>query len=154
MSASHTDRPVPVRAGDVEISSALGWRFFSGIILLLLGIMNMIDGLIAVTDSDVFEQNPTTSAALPVTDRLAVWGWVVLVVGVVMMVIAFPVIVGLPWARFAGIAVAGVDLLLEFAFLPHFPLWSLIIIFLNVLVIFGLAARGGVPTELDSPRTR
>jgi hypothetical protein len=42
-----------------------------------------------------------------------------------------------------------IDLLLEFAFLPHFPLWSLIIIFLNVVVIFGLAARGGTPTELD-----
>jgi hypothetical protein len=118
--------------------------------MLLLGIMNLIDGLIAVTDSDVFEQSPSTSQALPVTDRLEVWGWVVLVVGIVMMMIAFPVIVGLPWARFAGIAAAGIDVVLEFAFLPHFPLWSLIIIFLNVLVIFGLAARGGVPTELDS----
>jgi hypothetical protein len=140
MSASHP----------TEISSALGWRFFAGIVMLLLGIMNLIDGLIAVTDSDVFEQSPSTSQALPVTDRLEVWGWVVLVVGIVMMMIAFPVIVGLPWARFAGIAAAGIDVVLEFAFLPHFPLWSLIIIFLNVLVIFGLAARGGVPTELDS----
>jgi hypothetical protein len=84
-----------------------------------------------------------------VTDNMAVWGWVVLVLGFVMMVLAFPVIVGFPCARFAGIAAAGVDLLLEFAFLAHFPLWSLIIISLNVVVIFGLAVRGGAPTEFD-----
>ena len=64
-------------------------------------------------------------------------------------VLAFPVIVGFSWARFAGIAVAGLDLLLEFAFLAHYPLWSLIIVLLNVLVIYGLAVRGGEPTELD-----
>jgi hypothetical protein len=149
MNASPTDRGVARRAGDVEIGSALGWRFFAGIVMLLLGIMNLIDGIIAITDSDVFEQNLSTVPRLPVTDNMAVWGWVVLIVGFVMMVLAFPVIVGFPWARFTGIAVCGVDLLLEFAFLAHFPLWSLIIIFLNILVIFGLAVRGGGPTELD-----
>jgi hypothetical protein len=133
-----------------ELSSALGWRFFAGIVTLLLGILNLIDGLIAITDSDVFEQNPAASRALPVTDRLEVWGWIILGIGVVMVVIAFPIIVGLPWARLAGIIVAGIDLVLEFAFLPHFPVWSLILIGLNVLVIFGLAVRGGVPTELDT----
>jgi hypothetical protein len=133
-----------------ELSSALGWRFFAGIVTLLLGILNLIDGLIAIMDSDVFEQNPAASRALPVTDRLAVWGWIILVIGVVMVVIAFPIIAGLPWARLAGIVVAGIDLVLEFAFLPHFPVWSLILIGLNVLVIFGLAVRGGVPTELDT----
>jgi hypothetical protein len=149
MNASPTDPRVSRRAGDVEISSALGWRFFAGIVMLLLGIMNLIDGIIAITDSDVFEQNLSAPPSLPVTDNMAVWGWVVLVLGFVMMVLAFPVIVGFPWARFAGIAAAGVDLLLEFAFLAHFPLWSLIIISLNVVVIFGLAVRGGAPTEFD-----
>ena len=133
-----------------ELSSALGWRFFSGIVLLLLGIVNLIDGLIGITDPDIFEQNLSTAPALPVTDRLEVWGWVVLVVGVVMMVLAFPVIVGVPWARYAAIAASGVDLVLQFAYLAHFPLWSFVIILLNVLVIFGLAARGGAPTEFDS----
>jgi hypothetical protein len=133
-----------------ELSSALGWRFFAGIVTLLLGILNLVDGLIAIMDSDVFEQNPSASRALPVTDRLEVWGWFILVIGFVMVVVAFPIIAGLPWARIAGIVVAGIDLVLEFAFLPHFPVWSLILIGLNVLVIFALAVRGGVPTELDT----
>ena len=55
----------------------------------------------------------------------------------------------LGWRFFAGIGVAGLDLVLEFAFLAHFPLWSLIMIGLNVLVIFALAARAGV-TELET----
>jgi hypothetical protein len=135
--------------GSTEISAALGWRFFAGILLLLVGIMNVIDGLIAVSDSGIFEQNLSTNPALPITDRLEVWGWVVLVVGFVMMVVAFPVIVGVPWARLAGITVAAVDLVLQFAFLAHFPLWSLVMVALNVLVLFGLIARGHDPTELD-----
>jgi hypothetical protein len=132
-----------------EISSALGWRFFAGIVLLLLGVLNMIDGLVSIIQPDVFETNQTTSLTLPVTDHLAVWGWVVLLLGVVMMVVAFPVIAGFPGARLAGIAVAGIDLVLQFAYLAHFPWWSLLVVLLNVLVIFGLAARGGVGTELD-----
>jgi len=149
MNASPTDPQAPRRAGDVGISSALGWRFFAGIVMLLLGILNLIDGLIAITDSDVFEKNLAASPSLPVTDNMTVWGWVILILGFVMTVLAFPVIVGFSWARFAGIAVAGLDLLLEFAFLAHYPLWSLIIVLLNVLVIYGLAVRGGEPTELD-----
>jgi hypothetical protein len=133
-----------------EISSALGWRFFAGIMMLLLGIMNMIDGLVSIIQPDVFETNQTTTFTLPVTDRLAVWGWVALIVGVVMMAIAFPVIAGLPWARFAGIGVTAVNLLLQFAYVAHFPWWSLLVVLLNVLVLYGLAARGGVATELDS----
>jgi hypothetical protein len=57
MNASPTDAQVSRRAGDVELSSALAWRFLAGIVMLLLGIMNLIDGIIAITDSDVFEQN-------------------------------------------------------------------------------------------------
>ena len=149
MNASPTDPRASRRAGDVGISSALGWRFFAGIVMLLLGILNLIDGIIAITDADVFEKNLAASPSLPVTDNMTAWGWVILVVGLVMTVLAFPVIVGFPWARFVGMGAAGVDLLLEFAFLAHFPLWSLIIILLNVLVIYGLAVRGGEPTELD-----
>ena len=144
-----TVKPMNSRASDPLISSALGWRFFAGMIMLLLGIVNMIDGIIGISDSKLFEQNLSTSPALPVTDRLAVWGWVVLLVGVVMVVIGFPIIAGLSWARPAGVVVAGIDLILQFTYLAHFPLWSLIIIGLNVIVIYALAVRGGVPTELD-----
>jgi hypothetical protein len=132
-----------------ELSAALGWRFFAGIVTLLLGVLNIIDGLIAIVDPDLVRQNVTGTIALPVTDKLEVWGWVVLIVGFVMLIVAFPIMAGWPWARFAGIGVAGLDLVLEFAFLAHFPLWSLIMIGLNVLVIFGLAARSG-DTELET----
>ena len=148
MDQSNPGRPIPA-GGGTELSAALGWRFFAGLIMLLLGILNLIDGLIGIMDPDIFEQNLATNPALPVTDRLEVWGWVVLALGLVMMVIAFPVIGGLRWARFAGIGAAGLDLLLQFAYLAHFPVWSLIMIALNVLVIYALAVRGGEPTELD-----
>ena len=132
-----------------ELSSALGWRFFAGIMLLLLGIMNLIDGLTGIMDSDLFEKNLGTAPNLPATNNLVAWGWVVLIVGIVMIAIAFPVMGGLSWGRFAGIAIAGIDLLLQFAFLAHFPLWSLVLVFLNALVIYGLATHGDVPVELE-----
>jgi hypothetical protein len=147
MDASHTDRASRTGLGVTEFGPAVGWRFFAGLVTFLLGVMNLVDGLLAITDSDFFAQNVSPNTTLPVTDRIEVWGWVVLVVGIVMVVIAFPIIFGSPLARFAGIAVAAVDLLLQFAYLAHFPLWSLIMISLNVLVIFGLAARVGATTD-------
>ena len=66
-----------------------------------------------------------------------------------MIAVAFPVMGGLPWGRFAGIGLAGLDLILQFTILAHFPTWSLVLIFLNALVIYGLAAHGDVPAELD-----
>jgi hypothetical protein len=148
MNTSPTGRPSPSRGP--ELSAALGWRFFAGIVMLLLGILNLIDGLIGIMDPDLFRDNLSGNPTLPVTDRLEVWGWVVLVLGLVMVVLAFPVMGGLRWARLTGIVAAGIDLLLQFAYLAHFPVWSLIMIFLNVLVIYGLAVRGGEPTELDT----
>src|SRR5262249_23234610 len=100
-------------------------------------------GLVAIIDADVFEQNLAGGPTLAIVDRIQAWGWLLLIVSVAMVVASFPVLAGLVWARLAGTAVAGIDLVLQFAYLAHFPLGSMMMIFLAVLVIFALAASSG-----------
>jgi hypothetical protein len=133
-----------------EPPAGAGWQFFGGILLLLLGIMGMIDGVVAITEPDLFKDNLGTAPQLPATDNLAAWGWVVLVLGVVMAALAFPVIAGLRNARLVGLVAAGLNILLQFAYLPHFPLWSLTVIFLSVIVIYALAVHGQAWTPFRS----
>jgi uncharacterized membrane protein HdeD (DUF308 family) len=87
-------QPTTARPPVTEISAALGWRFFAGLLTLLLGILNLIDGLIAIMSPDVFEGTAGEAPTLPVTDNLTAWGWTVLVVGVVLIAIAFPLMGG------------------------------------------------------------
>jgi FAD/FMN-containing dehydrogenase len=133
-----------VPAPTAQTSATTGWRLFAGTILLLLGVMNLIDGIIAVVDPDLFEQNLAGSPTLAVIDRIEAWGWLVLITGIALVVISFPVMTRVVWARGAGIAAAGIDLVLQFTYLAHFAPWSMTLILLDVMVIFALAAdRGG-----------
>jgi hypothetical protein len=66
----------------------------------------------------------------------------VLIIGAALVVISFPVMAGVVWARGAGFAAAGIDLVLQFSYLADFPPWSMTLIFLDVMVIFALAAGG------------
>jgi hypothetical protein len=123
-----------------QTSATTGWRLFAGTLLLLLGVMNLIDGIVAIVDPDLFEQNLAGSPSLAVIDRIEAWGWLVLVIGIALVVISIPVMSGVAWARVAGMAAVGIDLVLQFTYLAHFPPWSMTLILLDVIVIFALAA--------------
>jgi hypothetical protein len=136
------DTPVPSSAPGptTQTSATTGWRPFAGTILLLVGVLNLIDGIVAVVDRDLFEQNLAGSPSLAVIDGIVAWGWLVLVIGIALVVISIPVMTGVAWARVAGMAAAGIDLVLQFTYLAHFPPWSMTLILLDVIVIFALAA--------------
>jgi hypothetical protein len=73
---------------------------------------------------------------------LTTWGWVHLIVGIGVAVAGLSVFSGAGWARFVGIGVAGFSALVNFMWLPYYPIWSLIIIALDVAVIWSLAVHG------------
>jgi hypothetical protein len=132
--------PLHVPAATAGRGATIRWRFFAGTILLLLGLTNLLDGLVAIIDADVFEQNLAGSPTLAIINRIEAWGWILLIIGVAMAVTSVSVLAGAVSARPVGIVIAGIDLVLQFAYLAHFPLWSMMMIFLAVLVIFAVAA--------------
>lgn len=115
-----------------------GWWTFAGVMVLIGGILNAFDGLVAITQTRYIESN-VLAGELPITNNIKTWGWIELVVGFVMVIAALGILNGANWARIFGIVVASLNLLFQFAYLGHYPAWSLTMIVIDILVIYGLA---------------
>lgn len=118
-----------------------GWKLFAGIMLMIVGFLNVFDGLVAITQANYIRRN--TGGLLPITNNVKTWGWIELAIGVIIVLAAFGVLSGATWARIVGIFVASVNLIFQFAYLGHYPFWSFTAIVIDILVIYGLAAHGG-----------
>jgi hypothetical protein len=122
-----------------------GWKTFASIMLIIVGVMNIFDGLVAITQSAYIRRN--TGGVLPVTNDVKVWGWIALILGVIIVLAAFGVLQGATWARVVGITIAGLNLIFQFAYVDHSPFWSFSVIIIDILIIYGLAAHGGPEYE-------
>jgi hypothetical protein len=121
-----------------ETGSA-GWVYFAGVMLLLLGAFQLIEGLTALFHSSYLL---VTSNGLLVTANLAAWGWLHLVIGVVALVAGYGSIVGKRWAQILGIVLAGVSAVVNLTWIAAYPLWSITIIAVDILIIHALAVHG------------
>lgn len=117
-----------------------GWLAFAGSMLIVGGGFKIFDAFWAFTyDDEVSEELQT----VVFENDLQAWGWVWLVVGIVLVVTGFAVVAGAEWARWLGIVVATLAALLFLPWVYFQPLWTILSVSLAVLVIYGLAAYGG-----------
>ena len=120
-----------------RITNTTGWLAFAGIVAAVVGVFNVIDGLVALFRNDYYL---VTSQDILVLDFTA-WGWIWLIIGLVQIVVGAGIFAGLPWARAAGIAMAVIAAIGQLAFLRAFPVWSVLVIALCVLVVYALTAH-------------
>jgi hypothetical protein len=118
-----------------------GWIAFAGIMLAIIGILNVIYGIAAIGDSSFFVHNTKY-----ILSNLNTWGWVTLIIGVIQVLAAFSIWSGGEFGRWIGIFIAGVSMIGALLSLPAYPLWSLAVFAIDVLIIYGLAAYGGQRT--------
>ena len=118
-----------------------GWIGFAGIMLMIVGVLNVIYGIAAIGDSSFFVHNTKY-----IVSGLNTWGWLTLILGVLQVLAALSIWQGGEFGRFFGIAVAGLSMIGALLSLPAYPFWSLAVFALDVLVIYGLAAYGGQRT--------
>ena len=118
-----------------------GWKLFAGIMILIVGTMNVFDGLVGITQVNYIKRY--TGGQLPVTNNVKTWSWVVLIIGAVMILAGFLIFAGNMFGRVVGIIVASLNALVQLAYLNHNTFWSLTMILIDILVIYGLAAHGG-----------
>lgn len=129
--------PVPDAAPD-----AGGMVRFAGLILGLTGIWHAIAGLVALTEPSYFS---TSSARLPVDVGYTAWGWVYLVLGVLAVGAGFGVIAGNRVAAVIAVVLAVVSAVVNLVFITANPVWSVLIIALDVLVVWGVTAQAPPP---------
>ncbi len=125
-----------------------GWRLFAGVMILIVGAFNVIDGLRAITNASQIEgQFPNGNVELPLTNDVKTWGWVVLIFGVALILSGFLIFAGSMVGRIVGVAVAGLNAIVQLSYLDHNPFWSFTIILIDVLIIYGLVAHGGLSKQ-------
>jgi hypothetical protein len=120
-----------------------GWLSFAAITLGFAGVFAIVDGIVALSRAKFYSAN-----AVYVFSDLRTWGWIVLVLGVAATVAAAAIVNGSRWARWFGIAVAGVQALSQLLFVQAYPWWSVAVFALDVLVVYGLAVYGGDEQEI------
>jgi hypothetical protein len=113
------------------------WLDLAAIIVGLAGAMNVIDGVAAIRGSDYI-------VGKLLFGNLTAWGWVVLVWGVVQIIAAVAVYRGTTWGAIVALVTAFGNAILQLSWVATDPIWSLVIIGLDVLVIYGLVARAGI----------
>jgi hypothetical protein len=118
-----------------------GWITFAGVMIVMVSILNMIDGIAAISKSSFFVAN-----ARYVVSDLNTWGWVMLGLGAIQMLVAFGIWAGNQLARWTGIVIVSLNAIAQLLFIPAYPFWSLSIFTLDLLVLYGLAAYGGRPS--------
>jgi hypothetical protein len=114
---------------------AHGIAVFAGVIMIVGGAFQAFEGLAAVVNDQYLVVLENYFVAFDLT----LWGWLHLLVGLALLAIGIFVLRGATWARVAGMVVAGISALLNFVWLPHSPWWSLMVIAIDILVIWGLA---------------
>ena len=110
---------------------------FAVALLVTVGFFNLIDGIAAIANSHVFIAN-----AHYVVGDLRAWGWVVLILGVLQLIAAIAILAGSQAARWFAVIVIGLNAISQMLFIPAYPFWSLMIIAVDVVALWGLCAYG------------
>jgi hypothetical protein len=114
-----------------------GWVAFAGVLLLLLGTLNFIEGVAAINRAHFFVGN-----ARYIVGDLNTWGWVVLCIGVIEWITGLGVFLKNQFARWTGVVVLSANAIAQLLMIPAYPFWSLSIFALDILAIYGLIAYG------------
>ena len=123
-----------------------GWKTFVGILLMVVGFFNIIDGLVSITRSSQVASQVTNE--LPLISNIKTWGWIVLIIGIVLVLAGFGMLGGATWARAVAILVVSLNLIAQMAYLPHNQFWSFTMILIDVFIIYGIAVHCGKEDEV------
>ena len=115
-----------------------GWVLFAGIMIMMVGVLNIIWGIAAIDRSSFFVQDSQY-----IFSDLRTWGWIILILGGLQLAAAFSIWAGGSYGRWFGIASATSNAIAALLSIPAYPFWSLAIFAIDVLVIYGLSAYGG-----------
>ena len=123
---------------DTYSNWAVGWAGFAGVMLIVIGVMDIIQGIAALANDTFW----VVGEEWILEFNLTTWGWIHIVLGVVLLASGIGIFSGNVAARTVGVIVAGLAAIANFAWLPYYPVWSIVIIAICIAVIWALTAHG------------
>ena len=115
---------------------------FGACLLIIIGTFQVIAGLAAVIDDEFYVLTENYAFDLDIS----AWGWIHLLLGVIMVVTGFGLFAGSAWAAVSAIVIASVSAIVQFFFIPYYPFWAILVIALDVWVIWALTRPGAIRT--------
>jgi hypothetical protein len=125
-----------------------GWVGFAGVLMVVIGILNFFQGLIAIIRDNYYVLTPEQIIVFDLT----AWGWIMLIWGIVVALAGAALVSGRSWARWFTIVVASLNFIVQLAFVgsSQYTLWALTVLALNVLVLYALIVRWEDVKEIAS----
>lgn len=121
-----------------QVTGWVGWVYFAGAMMLLLGGLQALAGLVALFNEDFFVVTQAGLVALNFTT----WGWIHLILGIVIFAAGIAVIAGNMWGRVIGVFLAVLSAIANLGFIAAYPLWSIVGLVIDGLVIYALTMHG------------
>ena len=122
-----------------EVTGWAGWVGFAGIMLIMLGIFQAIEGFVAIFDDGYYLVRPN---GLVINVDYTAWGWLHLIIGLIAVAVGVGLMAGNMIARIVGVIVAVISATLNLLFIGAYPVWSTIIIAVDVIVIYAIVVHG------------
>lgn len=119
-------------------SWAVGWAGFAGVMLIIMGILDILQGLVALIDDEFYVVGANWTFDFDTT----AWGWIHLIGGIIVLAAGIGIFSGNVLARTVGVLAAGLAIVWNFAGLPYYPVWSIIVIAIGIAVIWALTTHG------------
>jgi hypothetical protein len=116
----------------------MGTTLFAAVTMMIVGALDALEGLAAIIKGDAY----VVGAQYLYKFNVSSWGWINLLLGLVILAAGFGLLSGALWARILGIFIAVLVIISNFMWLPYYPVWSIIIIAVSILVIWSLTAHG------------
>ncbi|WP_018834465.1 DUF7144 family membrane protein [Streptomyces aculeolatus] len=113
---------------------ATGGAVFAGVLMLIYGVLAVLQGVAGIAHDDVYARQGDYVYKFDLTT----WGWIHLILGVVVALAGLGILRGNEWARLMGVALAGLAVIANFAWLPYQPVWAIVNIAIGVFVIWAL----------------
>jgi hypothetical protein len=116
-----------------------GWIGFAAIVMLIVGVLDFFEGLIAIARNHYYVIQGDQLIVFDTTT----WGWIMLIWGIILVLVGLALWSGAGWARWTTIALSAINIIAQLSWLgaTSYPLWSLVAISLNVIVIYALSVR-------------
>ncbi|MEU9045064.1 MULTISPECIES: hypothetical protein [unclassified Kitasatospora] len=113
-----------------------GWTLFAACMMIFGGTMAILEGIGAIVNDERYVITGNYVYKFDVTG----WGWLHLILGLVIVVAGFLLFTGAMWARILGVTAAGLNMIANFLWLPYYPFWALVMIAIDIFVIWALTA--------------
>ena len=126
-----------------EVTGWTGWVGFASFMMLLVGLFGVFDGLTAILKGDFY----VVTKNYLINVNITTWGWVHLILSIVVILAAGAVMSGKVWGRTVGVLLALLSALAYMAYIPFYPIWSILIIIVDILIIYALIVHGGELAE-------